>query len=445
MSKKERSLRAPFRRMFRSLRRRTYAALHKLDRHTDEAFSDVPIDFSAPSVPYYENLSSRLNFARIVLYMALLVFVIVTVISNHRLITYENLYYLAKDIGASTQTAHAEADRLSYPISSGNADFAAYRGGIVSAGTEVVTVMSGSGRKTLSVNVDYATPQVRAADKYFLTFGRGETSFAVYNTFVQVHKEITEFPVYDAAVADNGTFAVLTRSRTHNSEVIVYDDDMEPIFICRRVGYVTGMALSPDGSCLGVVSVEDKNGIFQTKITVVRIGNHITEESVVLDGPVGSLCAFTTNDRLAVLLSDRLMVLKQDATITAETMLSERVPVMGTVSDGHIAILSRDTANLSVEYLATYDHNGRKLSEIMLDADHPLRAAGGVENMAFGGDTLYVRARDTLFWLNGKDLSDVIANTAVSRDTMEILPIDGDVVRVCTPAYADLFSRKKLS
>ena len=367
----------PFKRAFRFLRHRAYTALHKLDRSTEEAFSEVPIDFSAPSVPYYENLASRMSFARVVLYMALLVFVIVTVISNHRLITYENLYYLAKDIGASTQTAHAEADRLSFPVSAGKVDFAPSRGGLVSVGTEVVTAMSGAGRETLSLNVEYADPQVRASDKYFLTFGRGETSYALYNAFVQVHKKITEFPIYDAAVADNGTFAVLTRSRTHTSEILVYGEDMEePIFISRRVGYVTGMALAADGSCLGVVSVEDEGGVLQTKISLIRIGNHITEESVVFDGAVGSLCGFTTNDRLAVLLSDRLLVLKQDATITSEVSLAGKTLVQGTISGGHVAILCRDDTDLSTEYLTTYDHNGRKLAEIALDTRHPLRVAG---------------------------------------------------------------------
>ncbi len=442
MSKK--GFRAPFRRAFRFLRRRTYTALDRLDRNTEEVFSEEPIDFSAPSVPYYENLASRMSFARVVLFMALFVFVVVTVISNHRLITYENLYYLAKDIGASTQTAQSQAERLNYPISSSEADFAAYRGGIVSAGAEVVTVMSGSGRKTLSVNVDYAAPRVRASDKYFLTFGRGETSFAVYNSFVQVHKAITEFPVYDAAMADNGSFAVLTRSRTHTSEVFLYDDGMDPIFVCRRVGYVTGLAISPDGSCLGVVSVEDINGTFQTKITLVRVGTHVTEEIVTVDGAVGSLCAFTTNDRLAVMLSDRLMVFKQDATVTAEVFFEERSLVKGTISGNHIALISRDSTDLSTEYLTTYDHNGRKLAETVLTREHPLRVAGGVDDMAFGGSTLYIRARDTLFWLNAGNLS-VTAEATVSRDTVAILPIDGDAVRVCTTAYADRLTAKEHS
>ena len=39
----------------------------------------------------------------------------------------------------------------------------------------------------------------------------------------------------------------------------------------------------------------------------------------------------------------------------------------------------------------------------------------------------------------------VEAEATVSRDAVEILPIDGDAVRVCTPAYADRLSGKEQS
>ncbi len=429
-------IRKPFRRAYRFLRRRAYALYHQLDRRTGEAFSEEPIDFSAPSIPYYENLASRLSFARIVLYMALLVFVIVTVISNHRLITYDNLALLAREIGASTKTAQSEADRLSYPISTATADFATYRGGLVIAGSETVTVMSGSGRKTLSVNVDYADPEVRASDRYFLTFDRGEPTFSVYNTFVQVHKEFTDFPVYDAAVADDGTFAVLTRSRTHTSEVVVYDGDMNPIFVLRRTGYVTGMALATDGKTLGVVSFEDNGGMGETKITLVRIGNRITEESVTLTGTVGTVCGFTTADRFAVLLSDRLLVLKPDATVTAEVKTDGRVPLLGSISGNRIALLTRSETDLSTEYLTTYDHNGRFLTELLVDAAHPIREAGGADELTVSGDTLYVRSRNTLFLMDCDRLT-LKSTRSVTYDTVCILPTDGSSALICTPAYAD--------
>ena len=244
-----------------ALSQRAATRVKRFTGQADEVLSGQPIDFSAPSIPYYENLANRLSFARVVLYMVLLVFVVVTVISNHRLVTYENLYYLAKDIGAATQTAQSRADRVSYPISSSGSDFALYRGGMVAAGGDVVTAVSGSGRQTLSVNVAYADPCVRASEKYCLTFGRGEASFAVYNSFVQVYREITEFPVYEAAVGNNGNFAVVTRSRDYTSEVVIYDGDMEKLANYHLNGYVTGLSMNQEGDRLGVVSVESKNGV----------------------------------------------------------------------------------------------------------------------------------------------------------------------------------------
>ena len=103
---------------FQKVYDRASSYVKSFSKQTDVALSEEPIDFSAPSIPYYENLANRLSFVRIVIYMVLFVFIVGTVISNHKLITYENLYYLAKDIGAATLTAQSRADQISYPISS---------------------------------------------------------------------------------------------------------------------------------------------------------------------------------------------------------------------------------------------------------------------------------------------------------------------------------------
>ena len=307
------------RRALQRLRDKAAGYVGRFGRQTEEFLSGETeteaFDFSAPSIPYYENLASRLSFAKVVLYMVLFVFVVVTVISNHKLITYENLYNLAKDIGAATQTAQSRADQVSYPISSSGTDFALYRGGVAVAGSEVVTVLSGSGRQTLSENVAYADPCVRAGEAFCLTFGRGERSFAVYNAFVRVHAETTEFPIYDAAMGGDGSFAVVTRSRDNKSEVLLYDGNMERVAVYRLTGYVTGISMNESGDRLGVVSVESQNNIWVTKVTVIRVGNRITESTAAVEGTLGSSCGFITEVRSAVHFSDRLMVFAGDATV----------------------------------------------------------------------------------------------------------------------------------
>lgn len=60
-------------RLFRELYERAYSSVRGFGRQTDEVLSGEPIDFSSPSIPYYESLAARMSFARVVLYMVLLV------------------------------------------------------------------------------------------------------------------------------------------------------------------------------------------------------------------------------------------------------------------------------------------------------------------------------------------------------------------------------------
>lgn len=421
-------------RTFRRLYGLAVGRVKRFSRQTDEVLTETPIDFSAPSIPYYENLAHRLGFIRIVLYMILVVFVTVTMVSNHRLITYENLYYLAKDIGAATLTAQSMADQISYPISAADAEFAFFRGGVAVAGSDVVTAMSGSGRQTLSVNVAYGDPCVRASDKYCLTFGRGETSFSVYNSFVRVHHELTDFPIYDATVGNNGHFAVVTRSRDYTSEVILYDGNMEKLANLHLGGYVTGLGMNSRGDRLGVVSVESQNGLWETKITIVRVENRISQSSATVSGSFGSTCGFISEDRFAVAFSDRLMIWGSDATVKGEAMTEDREPLLVAVGSNRVALLSRNDGDLKTYTLTVYDRSAKVSYRLDMDESHPITQSGGADHLSFGDNILYIRSGDQLFRLsaNGSDL----AVTSISRDTLAILPVSGEEVFVCTPAYA---------
>jgi hypothetical protein len=183
-----------------------------------------------------------------------------------------------------------------------------------------------------------------------------------------------------------------------------------------------------------VVSVESQNNVWVTKVTVIRIENRISEESATVSGALGSVCGFVTNDRLAVVLSDRLMVFKTDATVTGEKLFEGATPTRIAIGRGSIAILSRSDGDLAENTLTVYDRNARESYRLDLDSGHPIRQAGSVTAMAFGESTLFMRAGDTLLRISGN--GNTVTSAAVSRDTLAILPLDSDEVLVCTPAYA---------
>lgn len=404
----------------------------------EEPVSEEPIDFSAPSVPYYTNLSERFNLARIVLYMILLVFVVVTVVSSRHLITYENLYYLVKDINAASLTAQSQADHLHYPMSGVSADFAVYRGGLTIVGDQEITVLSGSGKQTLSDNVSLAAPCVRAGEQYFLTFSRGETDFSVYNAFVEVHKETTEYPIYEACMARSGAFAILTRSKDYTSEVILYDEDMGKLAAAHLGGYVTAMSLSPDGKVLAILSLDMAEDGYTTKLTLVRRGtSDVTSRDVIIDEAAALGAGFVSDERLAVMYEDRLCFYQADGDPVKELPLGDQAPLFWAYGDGYVAILSENQESLSSSSLRVFDKSGRQVYQTALDT------VGGVKGMILSGQDVYIQLNERILYISDK--GNQRSEAAIHRDAAKILlDEDGDLL-VCCPAYATRLESKDFS
>ena len=222
--------------------------------------------------------------------------------------------------------------------------------------------------------------------------------------------------------------------------MLIYDGELNRLANYHLNGYVTGIAMNAEGDRLGVVSVESQNGLWVTKITVIRIEKRITQESVLVSGSFGSTCGFLAEDRFAVMLSDRLMVLKSDATVVGEELFGENAPTLSAMGKGTVAVLTKTETELSETVLKVYDKNGRLSYETTLQADHPVQRAGGATAMTLGDDVLFMRAGNTLFRLSNEGT--VTMSAAISHDTLAILPYSGDEVTVCTPAYAYRLEKK---
>ena len=387
-----------------------------------------PIDLSAPSVPYYTDLARRFSMASLLLFLLAFIFVVVALISSRDTLTYANLYYLVKDINASGISAQARADRMEYPVSVSEPAFARYRGGLVSVGSEEVSVISGAGKQTLSVNVSYGTPAVAVSDKYFITYGRGECAYSVFNAFSQIRSESTEFPVYGAAVADDGSFAILTRSKTYTSEVIFYDKNMEKVADYHMNGYVTSIAMNADGTYAVIASAEDVSGHWVSKIVLLRLTGRITEQSVTIEGAFAGVCGFTAEDRAAVVFTDRVMVLRTDGTPVSDTTFGSLDVSLCAVSPGRIAVVLEQPQKPQERTVIVLDKNGKTVyTRNVVTASQPSAAA-------FGGNLLYLRASDRLYRLSadGEELTCAV----ISRDAADCLPSEDGTVLVCGAAFA---------
>lgn len=396
-----------------------------------------PIDFSAPSVPYYDDLARRFHLTQIILYLVLFVFVVTAVLSSRERITYANLYYLVKDINAASHIAEDAADRLDYPASVTTPAFVRYRGGLVVVGAQEVTVLSGSGKQTLTAQVNYGTPAAAASEKYFITYGRGENSFAVFNAFTQIHSETTDYPVYGAAVADDGSFILLTRSADYTSRVVFYDRDCSVRASYYLTGYALSVAVSPSGDFAAVTSVEDADGNFRSKINIFRLSGGIANETVTVENALAGMCGFAAEDRVAVAFPDRLTVLRTDGSVQAEVSLGDGTPALCTIASGRIAVLTKNSKKAGNYTVKVFDKNGKAVynRDVVPDAE-PTAAA-------FGGNVLYIRAGSYLYRLSGDGRA--VTTARISRDMLAVLPDSDSSLLVCGSAFATRYYTRDFS
>lgn len=428
MSRKSPSLRQSLSGLWEKCRLGTRSRLsHVTTELTAETSPVEPVDFSAPSVRYYDRLADRFSMARVVLFMILVVFLMVTIISNRRLITHSNLYYMVRDINAATVTAQSQSAYLSYPVSNVTPDLRTYRGGLVVAGGNELTVLSGSGKHTLTEGVTYADPCVRADDKYFLVFGRGEKGFSVYNTFGRMYREDTDYPIYDACMSATGAFAVVTRSRDYTSEVILYNDDMERLAVVHLKGYATALAANPAGDVIAILSADQSQGAYAAKLTLLRMGDRLTTEETTWEHTLVGSAAFLTDDRLAFICQDRLLITDTDGDVRAETSFQGNRPSLCAIGS-NVAVVFNDAAGLGQAVLRVYDRNGHESYAAILPWSNE------IQEMTWNQGTVYLRSTDRLLRIT--DSGKRVSALKIGRDTLCLLDAGKDTPLICTPAYA---------
>ena len=418
-----------FERLLGSIRFRVgnMAGVKALAEHDGEPHE--PIDFSSPSIPYYLNLAEKFHLARIVLYMVLFAFLVVTLFSTRQLITYENLYYLVKDIDAAGITARSSADHLSYPMSQATPDFAPFRGGIVVAGGDEITVLSGSGKQTLSDNVSLSTPCVSAGGQYFITYSRGAKDFTVYNAFVRVHKELTDYPIYDACMGNDGSFGVLTRSMDYTSEVIWYSDKMNKLAACHIGGYVTALSMSSDSRTLAVLSMDMVGGAYESKLTLLRRdgGGNVTYEEVTRSG-ASMGATFLTDERLCVIYDGGFCIYRLDGQVYSEQNFDSQTPILWGSTTGYFGVLCQDDDRLSAMVLSVFDQNGRSVYET------DITGVASPTSLVMVGQNVYLQDATHILCVSGGGKH--FSETQTPRNALGLLVSAEGELLMLTPSYA---------
>ena len=275
--------------------------LHPVDKTLNK--QKMLAGVSDSDAPVENKVSLVFYLWRVIAIILLCLILVFTLLFGGRIISYENVYYMFKDIEYISSFNENTPETLSYSKPLTNQDFASFKNGLAIVGDSEFKFFTSSGRATMAIGSEYSNPKIATSKSNALIYDQGNRSFGVYNSFVCLHKETLESPISSGHMADDGSFCIVTASRGFGSKVRVYDNkfNLEAEYI--KNDYVISAKMSPNGKHIAVASLSVQNGVGKVSLNLMQRDREEVRFTKSFTDAIPYSVEFLSKDRIA-LISD---------------------------------------------------------------------------------------------------------------------------------------------
>ena len=274
-------------------------------------------DFNAAGDAYYANVSAAYKVAQRILWLFFVFFMVLTIVLNYRHITYDNFFYLIKDISGAAQAGTSQYETLSYESDS-RQNFVLYRGGVATVSPAKLSIFTATGRRTLNAPSSYSSPYVISSNKYVMVYDTSGTTFSLYNTFSRVHTETLDYPITNAHIASDGSFVIVTRTADSRAMIYLYNKNFKRVAEIRGDYYVFDVVMSAEQKQMALLTYDIGQGTGCTTLSVYDLSKMEKEKEITkieqLDyqGEFPLACGFLENNNFAMLTDRCIRILDGD-------------------------------------------------------------------------------------------------------------------------------------
>lgn len=381
-------------------------------------------DFDAAGDTYYAVVSARYKVAQRISLTLFILFVLLAVMFNIKSITFDNLFYLVKDLGAAADAGNTNYESLAYDAAS-DQSFELYRGGLAVVSRTNVSSFTSTGRRTLNTSADYSNPIAVSNEKYLFVYDMGDSGFDVYNSFAKIHSERTDYPIYDMAFAENGSFVTLSRSEEFMSVLTVYTESFNKLAAYKKDLYCIDVSIDKNGERLGAVYVGSDDGIVSTHVVFYDLRKQIKIDEYVYSGEFPLGCSFLDGGGF-VMVSDSSAVVYDRR--LEEKYISESYAdrsVSGIYCDGeYVAVAVNDGVIVDLNEIIVFNKSGELIYDEML--------LSGVSELSVHGGYLFVKNGDGVMRVGLKNGATELLESKGGK----MFVYDTSTVIVCLPSKA---------
>ncbi len=337
---------------------------------SDAVASKEQINLQNPRNTYYDNVSNIYHTLFLIFLAALLVFVCVSILCNLELFTYQNFYYLAKDIGAASDLLYGSGNVINYETSVRNQTFALYRGGLAVGGDSGLQLFTATGRETLNTSPDYLQPVLHGSERYLLVYDIGEKRYSVYNSFVCVHHEECDYPIFAGAMSDSGYYTVVSEGYNHAGVVSLYNDRFELINRYNRTEMITCTAINQSGNRIAFATAGMQNGEYISTLVIAIPGQSETRAEMRFEGLFPYSVEFIDQHRLLLVGDSAAYIVSvDDGTVICPIMYAGIQLAYADTNPNYTALIFTVNPVTDTYRIIISDKNGNLITDQIFDAN----------------------------------------------------------------------------
>ena len=381
--------------------------------------------YSGPESSEEAKLSYGIGIARIVSVILLACLLLLTLIFGSGTVSYEKVYYMFKDIGYVKSYGESVPSTLSYSMPVQNQDLAVFKNGIAIAGDSEIKMFTSTGRMTMTLGSEFTNPRMSTSNEYVLIYDQGRQSYAVYNSFICVHSEKLDFPIAYAEMAENGSFLIVTSSKSYTSLVKIYNSSLELVSEYSKNDRVVSASLSSDGRYAAVLSLSVESGDALSTLNVIDTYSSVVKYSVSFKGSMPYSCEFLTDDRIAVILDNKAVVYDRAGAQRSEFTYSGSLSRLDFYGSRY-ALLISDGSGSQNSTVAVFNKDGTPVFTDII--------SGSVRDMKISDSAVYFLKSSEIVKVN--TAFGTVSRVDTVSDKASILVFSDGRVAVCTQTTA---------
>ncbi len=333
-------------------------------------------------------ISYCLGLAKIISAVLLTLILLMTLLFGSGVVSYDKIYYMFKDIGYIKSFNEGAPDELSYSKPVQNQVFGEFKNGLVAVSDSEIKFFTSTGRVTMTEGSEFTNPRVVMSNGYAMIYDQGRNLFSVYNSFVKLYSEKTDYRIANADMSDNGYFLLVTKSQTYSSVVKIYDNNFEQISEYSKNSLVISASLSSDGRYAAIFSLNAQGGSSTVTLNVLDCKRNKVISQTDYDGLMPYMCKFLSSDRIALFFDDRVYIVNKDGKNIHSyeyPSSAERIDVRGE----EFAILFSNSRTDSKRTLRLFDKEGK-----VRFTEH---IEGNIRDIKLGNGNVYIlKSRETV-------------------------------------------------